>query len=253
MKLEMDEHKFVFICGLHRSGTSIFHRCISDHPQISGFSETGVPEDEGQHLQDVYKTAKYYSGPGTFGFDKRSHLDETSDLAIKGNSERLFTSWSKYWNLSKPILVEKSPPNLVRSRFLQELFPNSYFLIVLRHPVAVSYATKKWSKTSVNSLIRHWLVCHEKFMNDKGFLKKCLMVKYEDFTEDPRTTLNSVCSFLDIENFKSDREIRSDVNQKYLLRWKQLEDAGFYSKAYKKYLIAKYENRVREFGYSLKI
>ena len=247
------KHKFVFICGLHRSGTSIFHRCLSDHPMISGFSDTGVPEDEGQHLQDVYKTAKYYSGPGTFGFDKRSYLDETSDLATKENFERLFANWSEYWNLSKPILIEKSPPNLVRTRFLQELFPNSYFIVVLRHPVAVSYATKKWSKTSENSLIKHWLVCHEKFERDRQALKRCLVLNYEDFTEQPENVLNNVWKFLDVEDFSVERDIRKKVNQKYFSRWKELGENSLTGKLYKKYLIARYESRVREFGYSLNI
>jgi hypothetical protein len=46
--------RLVFIGGLHRSGTSIVHRCLSDHPDVSGFQSTGVWEDEGQHLQSVY-------------------------------------------------------------------------------------------------------------------------------------------------------------------------------------------------------
>ena len=44
----------VFVGGLHRSGTSLVHRCLASHPAVSGFSDTGVPEDEGQHLQTVY-------------------------------------------------------------------------------------------------------------------------------------------------------------------------------------------------------
>ena len=44
----------VFVGGLHRSGTSLVHRCLALHPAVSGFSGTGVPEDEGQHLQTVY-------------------------------------------------------------------------------------------------------------------------------------------------------------------------------------------------------
>jgi len=52
-----DTRQYVFIAGLHRSGTSVLARCLREHPQISGFRNTGVPEDEGQHLQDVYPAA----------------------------------------------------------------------------------------------------------------------------------------------------------------------------------------------------
>ena len=35
--------RMVFVCGLHRSGTSVVHRCLREHPEVSGFSDTGVP------------------------------------------------------------------------------------------------------------------------------------------------------------------------------------------------------------------
>ena len=62
------EHRFVFLAGLHRSGTTLLARLLAAHPEVSGFSGTGVPADEGQHLQTVYPAAKVYGGPGRFGF-----------------------------------------------------------------------------------------------------------------------------------------------------------------------------------------
>ena len=55
MDKSYSNHHFVFVNGLHRSGTSILYRLLSAQLNFSGFSETGVPEDEGQHLQTVYK------------------------------------------------------------------------------------------------------------------------------------------------------------------------------------------------------
>ena len=59
----MEDHRFVFLAGLHRSGTTLLARLLAAHPEISGFSETGVPADEGQHLQGVYPAAREYGGP----------------------------------------------------------------------------------------------------------------------------------------------------------------------------------------------
>ena len=53
----------------------------------------------------------------------------------------------------KEFLLEKSPPNIIRTRFLQAMFPNSYFINIKRHPIATSLATKKWSKTSLDSKV----------------------------------------------------------------------------------------------------
>jgi len=112
--------KNVFICGLHKSGTSIIHDILRQHSEISGFENTNVPKDEGQHLQSVFSTALPYGGPGKFALSPKAHLDEKSSLITAENKKKLFDEWSKFWDLGKTVLVEKSPINLVRTRFLQE-------------------------------------------------------------------------------------------------------------------------------------
>jgi hypothetical protein len=234
-------HKFVFICGLHRSGTSLLFQLLREHSLVSGFHDTGVPEDEGQHLQTVFPPAKFFGGPGKFGFDKRSHLDEHSLLVSEENSNRLFTDWSRYWDLNKPILIEKSPPNLVRSRFLQALFPNSFFLLVLRHPIAVSFSTRKWTGDGIESLIEHWLVCYEQFEADKSHLKNVHTVKYEHLVANPASTLANVFQFFDLQPCESPKVIYSDTNQKHFSNWGIEEEKR----------TAHLEPRIQKFGYSL--
>ena len=92
-----DKHKFVFICGLHRSGTTILHECMRDHPDISGFYDTGAPHDEGQHLQDVFLPAYKFGGPGKFGFDQRAALNENSELITDINKRKLYKDWCRHW------------------------------------------------------------------------------------------------------------------------------------------------------------
>ena len=66
----LKKHKFIFICGLHRSGTSLLYKILKSQKNISGMENTGVIEDEGQHLQTVFNAANKHGGPGKFGFDK---------------------------------------------------------------------------------------------------------------------------------------------------------------------------------------
>ncbi len=116
--------QLIFVGGLHRSGTTPLTNVLGSHPDISGLMDTGVIENEGHHLQDVYPKIRRYGGMGRFAHSERAHLTETSPLASSENAGRLFEAWAPYWDLDKPHLVEKSPSNMIMGRFLQTLFPD---------------------------------------------------------------------------------------------------------------------------------
>jgi hypothetical protein len=246
---ELDDHKFIFLCGLHRSGTSPLFQILREHPQISGFRNTSVPEDEGQHLQSVFPAAKAYGGPGRFGFAPEAHLTEESRLVTAENRRRLFEEWSKYWELAKPCLLEKSPPNLIRTRFFQSLFPRSYFIIISRHPIAVSLATWKWSRSSLESLMEHWLHCHRLFELDRAHLRHAIVIKYEDLIRDTRPALRQIYSFLGLAPHDS-RLLNSAGNERYFDMWRKLSGEAR-SCATVRHIVTKYEKQIRPYGYSL--
>jgi len=254
--MNISDHRFIFVCGLHRSGTSVLFRALRDHPEVSGFGGTDSPEDEGMHLQTVYPPSGRYGGAGAFGFHPESHLTEASPLVSEANREKLFSEWGRYWDLTKTYLLEKSPPNIVRTRFLQAMFPNSYFVILLRHPLAVSFATQKWyRKYRVNwrgfpRIFEHWLVCHETFLNDQKHLKNSVVLKYEDFVAEPYRWVNDMYHFLGLRDHSMSQRVLSDVNRKYFNMWER-KQAGFFSGMLARAMLARYEERVRCFGYSL--
>lgn len=220
-------------------------RCLAEHPLVSGFENTGVPADEGQHLQNVYPPAKEFGGPGRFAFAAGAHLTEDSPLVSEESRRRLLEEWGRHWDVSRPLLVEKSPPNLVRGRFLQGLFPDSALVMVLRHPVAVAYATQKWSRTSTRSLLRHWLAAHEVFAADRSRLRDLLVVRFEHLVADPAGTLGRVYRFLGLDPVATAQDLRPDANERYLARWRE-------SRLERPLLTRLYEKRVNAFGYSLR-
>jgi hypothetical protein len=241
----MNQKTFLFIGGIHRSGTSLLHEILRSHPRVSGFHRTKVPQDEGQHLQSVFQPAKAFGGPGRFGFDERSFMDEHHSLTTAENAKILFNQWSRHWDLQRDYLVEKSPPNLVRTRFLQAMFPRSAFIIVLRQPIAVAYATEKMSRTSIASLIEHTLLCYERFLSDLPRLNRCFVLRYEEFVRNPQAVFDEICRFIDIEPVRIQQKVHANVNDSYFKKWEKDKARLLTS------LPATHEERANRIGYSL--
>jgi len=268
-------YKYVFVCGLQRSGTSMLGRNIARLESCTGFKNTGVLQDEGQYLQDVYPPDRAYGGTGRFGFDPRAHLTETSPLLTPENIAKLRESWHSHWQKDKSICLEKTPGNLIMTRFLQAAFPDAYFIIIRRHPVAVSMATQRWkvTLTPLHSLFEHWLRCYGIFNEDKKYLKRVYELKYEDYIQNPDEYHKEIARFIGTRVPEAPREdtFRSVTqwpptnlrvpertmeeasrayNEKYFDRWSNLLKNSFF-KSYYRYIATKYEPRVAKYGYSL--
>jgi hypothetical protein len=199
-------------------------------------------------LQSVYPTGRVFGGPGRFAFHPAARLTEDSPLVSGANRRQLFHEWSRFWDLVKPVLIEKSPPNVVRTRFLQALFPQAAFVVLVRHPVPVALATQKWSRTSLSSLLDHWLVSHTILREDEKHLERVLTVRYEDFIRNPADTLARVLGFLELDALDLGGDIRADANERYFRRWRRRDPKW----PYRRLLERRFESRVNDFGYSLR-
>ena len=213
--------RYVFVCGLHRSGTTLITRYLAEHPMVSGFKDTGAIEDEGQFLQTVLPVENAFGGVGRFGFDPRAHMTEESAFNTPLVEAKLKSEWRRYWDESKPVLIEKTPSNLLRMRLLQELFQPSYFIIMTRHPIAASLAAIKWTEGNLFSLLHHWAHCYRIARADAERVDRKLWISYEAFVAEPLAQLERISRFLGLTPYSGWRTQLRNQNADYFERWQR--------------------------------
>mmetsp|Transcript_13137 Transcript_13137/g.17189 ORF Transcript_13137/g.17189 Transcript_13137/m.17189 type:complete len:347 (+) Transcript_13137:94-1134(+) len=193
VEVAVSNHTFLFVGGPHRGGTTILWQCLREHPAISGFGDrVGADASEGIFIQSVFpqfgigaeiNSAKMATqqtrtlamkGLGQYAFNPEAHMTEDHYLVTLPWRRKLFNQWAYFWDLEKPVLLEKSPTTMVYSRFIQAMFTSSLdfsndptsanFVFITRHPLANAYAHKTWTACASMTnfeLVLHWVISHE--------------------------------------------------------------------------------------------
>lgn len=191
--------RFVFVAGLHRTGTSLLADMLAQHPQISAITGAPVPEQEGCYLQGAIPHTAQSGVPGQFATDPAQHYTEAHTLNSMETRDRLWSDWRDWFDLAKPWLLEKSPVNLTRMRLLQALFPTAKFVVVLRHPQIMAAALAKWSDRDGSELIRYGVEAYDIMAADHAFLHSCFVLRYEDLIRRPDDWVAALHGFLGLD------------------------------------------------------
>jgi len=242
-------HRFVFVGGLPRSGTTFLAAEIARSPGVSNLQGIGVVADEGQYVQDVYPTQQQAGGIDRFAYSPAMHLTEDSPLVGEASRAALWQAWAPYWDTTNPNLVEKTPSNLLKMRFLQALFPGSAFVVVLRHPVAEAMALRArgWSRRRVHGLVDHWFAAHDVMAGDLPHLDQVVVVRYEDLVGRPAEVLGGIRTFLGLPGVDPGEDPRQGLNDRYLDDWRR---GGPWTSVTRWRTVRTFGSRIGRFGYS---
>lgn len=187
--------RILFIAGLHRSGTTLIERSLVARYDLACL-RARVPESEGQHMQDVYAPALAMGGPGRFALSGAIEAERARLTDYPALRAALLADWARFVVGGSEVLVEKSPPNLLRIGWLRQVFPGARFVIVARDPRAVAGATRKWSGTSLERLMAHWDAAYGAALAEAG--EDCLITRYEDFCASPEAELIRIADFAEL-------------------------------------------------------
>jgi len=220
--------RYAFIGGLHRSGTSLVTRCLAEHSAVTSFAHTGVWEDEGQHLQDVLLPARLMGGPGRFARHPSARCETVSDERAQWLRASLLAAWGPLWRADAEVRVAKSPPNLLRGRLLAQLFPESVLIVVRRHPLAVSLATRAMARRfrsfGLVDLVEHWVIAHETLADQAASLPNLRFVEHGTLVSGGHATLDPVFTSLGLTR-KSSTIVLTDTDAKYRAEFGELRSS----------------------------
>ncbi|WP_299309524.1 sulfotransferase [uncultured Croceicoccus sp.] len=207
-------HRYAFVAGLHRTGTSMTARLIAAHPQVAAITNAPVPEKEGCYLQGAIPHDATHGIPGHFATDPAQHLIEGCRYDTLATRDRIEADWARWFDTAGPWRVEKSPVNLTRMRLYQQVFPTAQFIVLLRHPAAMAGALAKWSDRPFAELVDYALDAYDIVARDLARLHWAMVVRYEDLVARPDAWTAALHRFLDLEPVPVDMAVR-DGNADY--------------------------------------
>lgn len=191
---------WVFLVGCYNSGTTLLAELLGQHPSISALPT------EGHFITDQF-VKDYDIGLPRMWVEREDlfRLNETDDGP---DPVRLTKEWAMRLDCSKPVLLEKSPPNSAKTRWLQKHFDNAHFVGIVRDPYAVSegITRKADPKHLINSWpiemsAYQWMRSNQILQQDAEYLQRFMWVKYEDLADDTVGTLNKITEFVGVEGF----------------------------------------------------
>lgn len=192
---------WVFLVGCYNSGTTLLAELLGQHPSISALST------EGHFITDQF--VKDYDIGLPRMWVEREDLFRLNENDHGPDPVRVKKEWAMRLDLKKPVLLEKSPPNSAKTRWLQQHFENAHFIGIMRNGYAVAEGITR--KADPKHLLNSWPIeksayqwkrSNEVLQQDAEHLKHFIWISYEDLAEDTIGTLNKITDFIGIENFE---------------------------------------------------
>ncbi|BAU67475.1 sulfotransferase (plasmid) [Stanieria sp. NIES-3757] len=299
--------KPIFVIGSHRSGTTILYETLARHPDLAYFSNASayfprlpmlshkfgtiwaqkqikierflqdgigfnaITPSEGTRIWDLYatNTEHYYLDETHHNPEMEHYLKQNIRKHLKYNNARRF--------------INKNPDNSVRIRYLNQLFPDAYFIHIIRDGRAVCHSmiqaqkrafeffgighrhnygikTQNWSeiaemwfKDRQQAIAHLWCETIATIDRDRQYLEpeRYLEIRYEDFVSQTQTYLHRIAEFCQLPIDAQVEQIWQQETSKLTLAkrneaWKQ----GFNPSELNKLMLI-ISKKMQEHGYEL--
>lgn len=188
-----EPRSWVFVVGCYNSGTTLLHDVLAAHPLV------GTLPDEGQFCTDQLPRPRDVGLPRMWAAEpERFHLDENSDPGI--DVVALKRQWAaQFDDYRRPVLLEKSPTNAARTRWLEKHFQPARFIGIVRNGYAVAEGLHRKRRHPYPLAARQWAESNRVMLADFDHLQDKLLIRYEELTEEPRRHLSEIFAFVGLD------------------------------------------------------
>lgn len=185
---------FVFIAGATNSGTGLLRDLMKPNPEMSVLPKEGhhyckaLPRERPGHKRRLF---------GLYVHRYRWAAANPEDPDFRTRAKKVYLSYTKKWDMTKPFLVEKSPHNLMRSPFMAEAFKPAKFVVIVRNPYAVCEGLQRRRKHPLDLCARHWRNAYSLMREDiEQYSLDAVTVYYEHLVSDADAVLGQIGEFL---------------------------------------------------------
>lgn len=202
------ENTFLFILCPPYCGSTLMHEMLRSSPAVSANNIFGTCE--GQSLPAFRQLIDYqmrWSEEYTYPWESIKKI------------------WMNHWDQSKPLLLDKSPPNLIRTSSLMKYFQPSRFIAMTRNPYVHCEALMRRDKMPPLQAAKRSLQCLKHQQQNMKQISDITLVRYEDLVQSPEQIKSQILKFLptllDINidkqfkahNYKHQKSRITDFNQ----------------------------------------
>lgn len=191
-RLLIAPYSWLFVVGVTNSGTTVLTRLLERHPRVRGFAREGQFTSHALPRPDDFGDGRLWALQ-----PDRYRWTEADDPAP---ALRCMFDWSWHYPRRPGVLLEKSPPNLLRMRWLQANFTPARFLIITRDPYAVCEGIRRRRPDcTIEQAAEQWVAAHEIMFDDLPMIEHHMRVSYEQLCDRPMETFESVRAFLELD------------------------------------------------------
>lgn len=165
---------YLFVLCPPYSGSTLLWKLLSTSANVSALP------DEGQFLPEVSDVMR--AKP----WDREHALPWPEIKRV----------WESYWDHNKPLLLEKSPPNLIRTRDIQAHFQPVKFVIMVRNPYAQAEGLMRRNGWKARFSAHFAMRCLRAQLENSRELDNALVLTYESLVADPVDACARVSAFI---------------------------------------------------------